>query len=528
LNPDEKIPRKDKLIATAAIITAAIIILIQSMAINITWDDSFIFYRYAENLANGHGLVYNPGEFVEGFSSVLWTLILALAGFIGLSIPEAARWIGIFLSIGTIILVFQIGVKLVPKSRLVAAIGILLLSLRFDFGLYAHSGMETALMVFLVTLTYYLYISAVENRTLLWLTGVAAGLTALTRPEGIIVLFALIIALIIRYRFRNWGELISSLIPLILPVVVILAALIIWRYNYYNDFFPNTYYAKISGVNPSLIARGIYHLMKFFIYGGGFVYFIPFLIYTVIEIKRHEIMALIILTLTFAAFTVYTTGDWFPCGRFMQPVLPIIIILTSAGLIKIYEKLNIKWYISVVIIGLFIISGYQNSLRRNTEPAVEVYSHNHWVNQWADLGRLFGKMRNDVPNMSIAAYPIGALGYYSNAKIIDMIGLIDKHIAHNGLQLRGYVGHERTDLDYVLNTRPDIIFTGMETIDSLGRKIPSFRDFNPRFYNKLPYSKKEIIERVLSEFEIIETTNLGDFWCRKDSPCLPLCERLRK
>jgi hypothetical protein len=35
-------------------------------------DDSYIFLRYAENFASGHGPVFNPGERVEGYSSPLW------------------------------------------------------------------------------------------------------------------------------------------------------------------------------------------------------------------------------------------------------------------------------------------------------------------------------------------------------------------------------------------------------------------------------------------------------------------------
>ena len=40
-------------------------------------DDAFISFRYARNLLKGHGLVFNPGEYVEGYSNFLWTLELA-------------------------------------------------------------------------------------------------------------------------------------------------------------------------------------------------------------------------------------------------------------------------------------------------------------------------------------------------------------------------------------------------------------------------------------------------------------------
>jgi hypothetical protein len=39
-------------------------------------DDAYIFFVYADNFANGNGMVYNvDSERVEGFSSMLWLLL---------------------------------------------------------------------------------------------------------------------------------------------------------------------------------------------------------------------------------------------------------------------------------------------------------------------------------------------------------------------------------------------------------------------------------------------------------------------
>jgi hypothetical protein len=46
-------------------------------------DDSFITYRYAENLVAGNGLVFNVGERVEGYTNFLWTLLLAACYSLG-------------------------------------------------------------------------------------------------------------------------------------------------------------------------------------------------------------------------------------------------------------------------------------------------------------------------------------------------------------------------------------------------------------------------------------------------------------
>ena len=40
-------------------------------------DDAFISFRYVRNLLDGHGLVFNPGEYVEGYTNFLWVLELA-------------------------------------------------------------------------------------------------------------------------------------------------------------------------------------------------------------------------------------------------------------------------------------------------------------------------------------------------------------------------------------------------------------------------------------------------------------------
>ena len=39
-----------------------------------TEDDAFISFRYARNLVDGQGLVFNPGEKVEGYSNFGWVL----------------------------------------------------------------------------------------------------------------------------------------------------------------------------------------------------------------------------------------------------------------------------------------------------------------------------------------------------------------------------------------------------------------------------------------------------------------------
>src|SRR5438477_266217 len=73
-----------------ALLTVAAIVVAVARAIALSWtsDDAYISFRYARNLNEGLGLVYNAGERVEGYSNFLWTLWSALGLRLGFA-PEA-------------------------------------------------------------------------------------------------------------------------------------------------------------------------------------------------------------------------------------------------------------------------------------------------------------------------------------------------------------------------------------------------------------------------------------------------------
>ena len=59
-------------------------------------DDAFISFRYVRNLLAGHGLVFNPGEYVEGYTNFLWILELAaIWGIFGIRPEHAAPWLSV-------------------------------------------------------------------------------------------------------------------------------------------------------------------------------------------------------------------------------------------------------------------------------------------------------------------------------------------------------------------------------------------------------------------------------------------------
>src|SRR4051794_14323626 len=71
-------------------------------------DDAWITIRYAQNLADGHGLVWNPGgPRVEGFSNPLLVGAEALAHVAGVPAIDVARAIGVLAGVGVLVLIHR-------------------------------------------------------------------------------------------------------------------------------------------------------------------------------------------------------------------------------------------------------------------------------------------------------------------------------------------------------------------------------------------------------------------------------------
>src|SRR5262245_19704442 len=195
-------------------------------------DDSYIFMRYAENFAAGRGLVFNPGEWVLGFTSPLFTLLLtALTKVFS---PQDASPVIVavnalaFLGLGVVVL------RLFFDGTLRSLALPALLLLYFPFVDASLNGMETMLM--LATLFAALWLL---QRLRFGLAVGAAALCALTRPEGV-VFFALVTAFLFaterqRFPWRTWAAM--ALVGLAW------AALAQWRYG---SFLPQSLVAKSS------------------------------------------------------------------------------------------------------------------------------------------------------------------------------------------------------------------------------------------------------------------------------------------
>src|SRR3954451_10367493 len=83
------------------------------------FDDSMISMQYARNFAHGHGLVWNAGEHVEGYSNFLWTLWMSLVHFVGVDDRYTSLVVmlsGAALLVATLLVVRRLCALLLPDA----------------------------------------------------------------------------------------------------------------------------------------------------------------------------------------------------------------------------------------------------------------------------------------------------------------------------------------------------------------------------------------------------------------------------
>ncbi|MEW6742675.1 MAG: hypothetical protein AB1486_07935 [Planctomycetota bacterium] len=141
-------------------------------------DDAYISLRYAENIARGHGIVWNPGERIQGASTPLYVLLLAALRWLGLPSDLAARGIGLLAGIATC---YLSGLLVRSLAGLAAgAVAILVLVTHPHLSAAFLSGMETTCVTAVLT-GMLLALHLGQTRQL----GYALGVLALLRLDGV-------------------------------------------------------------------------------------------------------------------------------------------------------------------------------------------------------------------------------------------------------------------------------------------------------------------------------------------------------
>jgi hypothetical protein len=295
------------------------------------FDDTFITFRYALNLASGQGFVYNAGERVLGTTTPLWALLLAGFRWLGAPIPAVAFGLALIADAVSALLILRLLDHLGFPRRVALGAAVLFLALFDDLSI-ARSGMEASLFVLLALAALT---ATTEGR--LALAGLAAGLACLTRPEGMALLPVVLAAGLLRWR-RPPARRDALLGALLLGVT--LGAWILFATLYFGSVVPQSIIAKASHVarDPSLAGFSRMNLALFLTIGqfGGGIFERTWL---QLNVLLTLLSALAASWLGIAAFRQRTEAAFL---RFALPVLfPLGYV---AGLEAVHAFTWFPWY----------------------------------------------------------------------------------------------------------------------------------------------------------------------------------------
>ncbi|HEU4327870.1 MAG TPA: hypothetical protein VFS21_32330 [Roseiflexaceae bacterium] len=440
-----------------------------------TADDAFISFRYARNFALGNGLVFNPGERVEGYSTFSWVVLLGLLNRAGLDIALTAKLLNGAIALATVLLTGLLGRHLVaqpPDTADTPAFfaglpwAALLLAGDAAFGYWSANGMEMPLVALLLLAGGALHLRELE-RGGPPLSALVFGALALTRPEG-----AFFGGLTLLHRLAAGGDP-ASLPAALHPVAIarrlwdqrgwiglfllVLAPFLLWRYSYYGQWVPNTVVVKTGPSLRSLLEGGL--TVYLFVSARAAVLLLVGL--GLLATRRWWAKPwmgyAVLLLLGNGVFVTLAGGDWMPLDRFWVLMLPWLYLLASAApptLAQQWGPTARRWHgaLPALLLALGLAGSLMTRLTTNT-PSINNASPaaSRWLREVARPG--------DV----VATTNIGAVGYYNmDLVILDMIGLTDAHIARTPARFPGGLlasgnGFGHWDTDYVLARRPRFV-----------------------------------------------------------------------
>lgn len=468
---------------------AATSFMIEDKTYYVLFDDAMISMRYAYNLAHGNGMVWNPGERVEGITNPLWTGIMALVHYLPVGLNHTGLYIQI---LGASLLTLNLFLikKLIEhfSDDLFAMLAAVAFTAFYaPLNSYGLLGMEVSLLTLILTAVVLLAVTS-EGRCNIWIYILLAVSTLVRIDMAIsyIVVFGMLLLTQKENRKQHifWG---------LGLLILFLGGQSLARYVYFGEWLPNTYYLKVEGWNITLrILRGLYAFIQFAYFHNWLLFLLPLSLFI---IRRDWKLVLMTLLLTAQiAYSVYVGGDaWENHGganRYIVIVMPLYFIgfswASAEWLKRAFNALNLKQqnFTEVGRQSLFIILFVFSLL-----------TFNALLGEWKSIERwnlarrpdyVAGNDRNlqiaialeqvTKPGASIAVIGAGTIPYLlPDRYAIDILGKADPYIAHQNVRTPMGIpdipnmrpGHMKWDYAHTFgNLKPDVIVSLWENTNT--------------------------------------------------------------
>jgi arabinofuranosyltransferase len=502
-----------------------------------TKDDAFITFRYAEHLAEGHGLVWNIGEGpVEGYTNFLFLAVMAVFAFFKADLVIAAKIVNLLSAFAIFFMLIEIFLR-IYRDRYLLYFGLFLFVFPYFTSAQIAGGLETMFYAMLVTLGCLLLLRQIEaysgkRQIAMALTLLAMGLT---RPEGVLVAAAIIVIEMILIESPRRGR---GLAVLALWYLAPAAVYMLGRFAYFHYWLPNPFYIKKSEKLFSLV--GLIELQQFVMTTKIFVGLIclPF----VAEKARKQLLVLAAVFIPGLAVYMFFRPMMNYAFRYYQPYYPLMLPVMAAPLF-VAKTLAMRWLkpgarfarfrsaASVALLAAAIVVlcpytgiGHDVVLGKETRPIQNYREFRLWrqegfklLNCHVRIGT-FLRRYPEYRDRIIALGDVGAIPYYSRWKTLDLGGLNDVYLAHHGRAVSQGMGAFSTklDLDYVFERDPAVVIVGSSNAVTVDHYASRILVEDPRFK---AYERIVAYEYSTLMFEIV--------YVKKNDPSLtPLIDGL--
>jgi hypothetical protein len=411
-------------LASAAYAIAGLAIVVRLLVAwysRFTSEDFLITLRYAENLAHGHGLVFNPGERVLGTTTPLYTLFLASVSRLGLPPAPLGKLINILADAGLCLLVYRLlrGVGEERAGR-AAALCVALCPLQIQWSL---SGMETSLVS---CCGMAVWVAFAERRTRV--AYVAAALLFLLRWDGILVCAVLTLATLCRDRRLPLRDL--------LVFVLILLPWLLFATRYYGSPIPVTAGAKSlvygwrADHDPNWLLRHLPGLPKLI---QRFLLTPLYAVMTLLACMglargrsaRHGVLWP--LALWFALYWLaFLLSRVLLFPWYIVPPLAVFEVAVGLGAAVVWEWSASRrhWHaVRPIVVGLAALTALSCTLATGAMAWRE-----QDVEDKVRIPLALWLKAHSRPADRIMLEPIGYIAYYSDRPVLDVVGLVSPQV----------------------------------------------------------------------------------------------------
>ncbi len=411
-------------------------------------DDSYIYLTYAKQFGRAQPFTYFPGGgYSAGSTSVLWPMVLAPFWTLGAR-GHALVWVS-FLVCTALYAATAIGcyrfVRDVAGELCGIAAGVLVLAIA-PFAWCALSGMEVAFASALLVAVLLLLVRDGKTGPPAKLLAVALAALSLSRPEATLIAFGICGACAVqRARGKQWRAAAWWLAPLAAPIAWLTANRVLA-----GNFFPNTGVAKSHFYLPGFdwtywreaVGAQSAAMLKGLFWDGKSPLVVPrvvALLYVAGAVrigmwahrdKRYLAGALAIFAPLVMMFAVIaTSGNWsFQNYSYIAAGFPFVMMVVAAAFAPLPRVKQVPWAAIAGAVAFLALGG------KNLAADMRLFAQGA-MDTNTQVVRIGHYLHDHLPDASVMFHDAGAISYYGDGKVYDMLGLVTNHqanVANNG------------------------------------------------------------------------------------------------